>query len=270
MVERGGTVRVVKNGAVLPTPFIDVSDEIGGGGERGLLSIAFAPDYAVSGLVYSFATLPNGTLDDLGAPRGARRRRRPTPAIAPSSASRTPPRNHNGGQLQFGPDGYLYIGVGDGGSGSQRPDHEHPARQDPAHQPARGGRLHRPAGSALRAERRARDLRLRPPQPVAVLVRQPHGRSPHRRRRRHMTGRRSTSSRPASRPARTSAGPAWRARTSGPAAALLPAPSRRSTSTRTTPRTARSAAASSPATPRCRRSPAATSSPTTAARASSA
>jgi hypothetical protein len=49
VVERGGRVRVVRNGAVLPTPFIDVSDETSTGGERGLLSIAFAPDYAVSG-----------------------------------------------------------------------------------------------------------------------------------------------------------------------------------------------------------------------------
>ena len=76
VVERGGTVRVLKNGALLPTPFINVTDEVGEGGERGLLSLAFAPDYAISGLVYTFATQPNGTLVVLGAPRRARRRRR--------------------------------------------------------------------------------------------------------------------------------------------------------------------------------------------------
>ncbi len=116
VVERTGTVRVVKNGVVLPTPFIDVSDEISVDGERGLLSIAFAPDYAVSGLVYSFATLKNsGTLvvwEHHAAPgadvtdAGHR-----TVLSIPHNAN-----NHNGGQLQFGPDGYLYIGVGDGGS----------------------------------------------------------------------------------------------------------------------------------------------------------
>jgi glucose/arabinose dehydrogenase len=112
VIEREGTVRVVKNGAVLPTPFIDVSDEIGGGGERGLLSIAFAPDYAVSGLMYAFATQPNGTLvvwEFLAAPGAdvANAGHRTVLSI-PHSAP-----NHNGGQLQFGPDGYLYIGVGD-------------------------------------------------------------------------------------------------------------------------------------------------------------
>jgi glucose/arabinose dehydrogenase len=117
VVERGGTVRVVKNGVLLPTPFINVSDEIGLGGERGLLSIAFAPDYAISGLVYSFATLPTGTLvvwEHHAAPgadvtdAGHR-----LVLSIPHTAT-----NHNGGQLQFGPDGYLYIGVGDGGSGA--------------------------------------------------------------------------------------------------------------------------------------------------------
>jgi glucose/arabinose dehydrogenase len=117
VVERTGTVRVVKNGVVLPTPFIDVSDEISTDGERGLLSIAFAPDYAVSGLVYSFATLKgSGTLVVWEHHAG--------PASDVTDAGhRTvlsiphPADNHNGGQLQFGPDGYLYVGVGDGGGG---------------------------------------------------------------------------------------------------------------------------------------------------------
>jgi glucose/arabinose dehydrogenase len=115
VVEREGTVRVVKNGVVLPTPFLDVTDEIGGGGERGLLSIAFAPDYAVSGLVYAFATQPNGTLVvwEFHAAPGAdvTDAGHFTVLSIPHSAT-----NHNGGQLQFGPDGYLYIGVGDNGN----------------------------------------------------------------------------------------------------------------------------------------------------------
>jgi glucose/arabinose dehydrogenase len=117
VVEREGTVRVVKDGVVLPTPFINVADEIGGGGERGLLSIAFAPDYAVSGLVYAFATQTNGTLvvwEFLAAPGAdvANAGHRTVISIA------HPATNHNGGQLQFGPDGYLYIGVGDNGNSS--------------------------------------------------------------------------------------------------------------------------------------------------------
>ena len=115
VVERGGTVRVVKDGVVLPTPFLDVSGEISTQDERGLLSIAFAPDYAISGLVYAFGTLTNGTLtvwEFHAAPNSdvADAGHRTVLSIPHSAA------NHNGGQLQFGPDGYLYIGVGDGGS----------------------------------------------------------------------------------------------------------------------------------------------------------
>ena len=115
VVERGGTVRVVKNGVVLPAPFLDVSAEISTQDERGLLSIAFAPDYAISGLVYAFGTLPNGTLTvwEFHAAPGAdvADAGHRTVLSIPHSAA-----NHNGGQLQFGPDGYLYIGIGDGGS----------------------------------------------------------------------------------------------------------------------------------------------------------
>ena len=116
VVERGGTVRVLENGALLPNPFINVTDEVGEGGERGLLSLAFAPDYAISGLVYTFATQPNGTLvvwEHHAAPG----------ADVADAGHRLvlsiphPATNHNGGQLQFGPDGYLYIGIGDGASG---------------------------------------------------------------------------------------------------------------------------------------------------------
>jgi glucose/arabinose dehydrogenase len=119
VVERGGRVRVVRAGTVLDTPFIDVSDETSTGGERGLLSIAFAPDYAVSGLVYSFFTLANGDLmvaEHHAAPGGdvTDAGHRQVLRIA------HPASNHNGGQLQFGPDGYLYVGVGDGGAGNAR------------------------------------------------------------------------------------------------------------------------------------------------------
>jgi glucose/arabinose dehydrogenase len=113
VVERGGTVRVVKDGSILATPFLDVSSEISTQDERGLLSIAFAPDYAISGLVYAFGTLTNGTLTvwEFHAAPGAdvADAGHRTVLSIPHTAA-----NHNGGQLQFGPDGYLYIGVGDG------------------------------------------------------------------------------------------------------------------------------------------------------------
>ena len=117
VVERSGTVRVVQNGAISPTPFIDVSSEIGLGGERGLLSIAFAPDFAISGLVYADATLTTGTIViwEFHAAAGAGTA---DPGHRLVLSIPHPATNHNGGQLQFGPDGYLYIGVGDGGSGA--------------------------------------------------------------------------------------------------------------------------------------------------------
>ena len=118
VVERGGTVRVVKNGVVLPTPFIDISADVGAlTGERGLLSLAFAPDYAVSGLFYTFATQSNGTLViwQFHAAPGADVADLGHTTVLSIAHSAT---NHNGGQLQFGPDGYLYIGVGDNATGA--------------------------------------------------------------------------------------------------------------------------------------------------------
>jgi glucose/arabinose dehydrogenase len=119
VVEKAGRIAIVSNGHKLAAPFLDISQEVGSSGsEQGLLSVAFAPDYASSGLFYVYYTDPSGDLhvDQL-------RRSATNPDVAdPGSARRVlsiehhlyP--NHNGGQLQFGPDGYLYLGVGDGGS----------------------------------------------------------------------------------------------------------------------------------------------------------
>ena len=259
-------MRVVKNGVVLPTPFIDVSDEIGGGGERGLLSIAFAPDYAVSGLVYAFATQLNGTLvvwQFHAAPGAdvADAGHHPVLSI-PHSAT-----NHNGGQLQFGPDGYLYIGIGDNAQlGATARTSTILLGKILRIVPHPGSGVHDPAGPAVRARCRARDLRLRLPQSVALLVRLADRRSADRRRRRQqLGGDRPAPGRPGAR--RELRLDVLRGHPPARAPAPLPAPSRRSTSTRTTPPTARSPAATSRATRRSPRSPAATSSPTTAARA---
>jgi glucose/arabinose dehydrogenase len=116
VVEQGGTVRIVRGGRTLEKPFLDVSDAISSGGERGLLSLAFAPDYAQSGLFYVYYTDPEGDA------RVVEYRRRSADEADPNSARqviRFPDfePNHNGGLALFGPDDLLYIGTGDGGGG---------------------------------------------------------------------------------------------------------------------------------------------------------
>jgi len=113
VVQRGGSVVVLRDGRRAGT-FLHVSTTTDG--ERGLLSMAFAPDYARSGLVYVYYTDPSGTIriDEFHARPNANR-------VDPGSQRNVlsiphPESNHNGGQLEFGPDGLLYIGVGDGGS----------------------------------------------------------------------------------------------------------------------------------------------------------
>jgi glucose/arabinose dehydrogenase len=128
VVQQTGRIRVVRNGTVLTTDFLNLTNTIRFGGERGLLGLAFAPDYASSGRF--FVNFTNEDSDTVVA----RFTRSSDPLIAnPSSrfdlqleGSRRvitqPFDNHNGGHLAFGPDGYLYIGLGDGGSGND-PDH---------------------------------------------------------------------------------------------------------------------------------------------------
>ena len=116
VVERGGRIRVLVNGRMRGRPFLDISGAVSSGGERGLLSMAFAPDYARSGRFYVDYTDRNGHSRIVEY-------RRATPERAdPRSArllifQRQPEPNHNGGLLLFGPDGHLYIGFGDGGGG---------------------------------------------------------------------------------------------------------------------------------------------------------
>ena len=123
VVEQGGRIRVVRNGATLPTAFLDLTSLVLSGGERGLLSMAFAPDYASTGRFYVYYTARSPA----GQVVIAEYRRSPNPDVADSTTARPvltiphPLSNHNGGQLQFGPDGYLYIGTGDGG-GANDPD----------------------------------------------------------------------------------------------------------------------------------------------------
>ncbi len=124
VVEGPGTIRLVKNGVTQPTPFLDISADVWdgseGGCECGLFSMAAAPDYASSGRFYVFYTR-----DEPGPNHFLRieefRRSASNPDVASPGSRRIVLEiphlegdNHNGGQLNFGPDGHLYIQVGDG------------------------------------------------------------------------------------------------------------------------------------------------------------
>lgn len=120
VAEKRGVVKIIKNGSVLPTPFLDLSTQVNSfGAEQGLLGIAFPPAFSTKKYFYVDYTARTGVGDTVIA-------RIPVTANAdvanPAGAAtvlgvRQPFVNHNGGQLAFGPDGLLYIGMGDGGSG---------------------------------------------------------------------------------------------------------------------------------------------------------
>jgi glucose/arabinose dehydrogenase len=123
VVEQGGRIRVVENGVLQATDFLDLRGSISAGGERGLLGMALSPDYATSGRFYVNFTNPQG---HTVIARFVRATSTP-PTANPSSRFDLrwpsglryivqPYANHNAGNLAFGPDGYLYIGLGDGGS----------------------------------------------------------------------------------------------------------------------------------------------------------
>lgn len=117
VVEQPGTIRVYEQGALKAQPFLDIRDRVRFGGERGLLSVAFHPQYAENGRFFV-----NYTRQPDGATVIAEYRVSDNPNTAERGSERVmlvieqPFPNHNGGQLQFGPDGTLYIGMGDGGA----------------------------------------------------------------------------------------------------------------------------------------------------------
>jgi glucose/arabinose dehydrogenase len=114
VVEQPGRIRVVENGRLSSQPFLDITSAVQSGGEQGLLSVAFHPDYADNGLFYVDYTDLNGDtrvveFEARGGEAPGRKRE--------LLFVEQPYANHNGGQLAFGPDGRLYVGMGDGGSG---------------------------------------------------------------------------------------------------------------------------------------------------------
>jgi glucose/arabinose dehydrogenase len=143
IVEKTGAIRIVKDGAVLPDPFLNLSAQVSGGGEQGLLGLAFDPDYASNGRLFVHYT------DPAGQTRVSRflvsaDPDRADPATEQMLLTASQPfANHNGGQLTFGPDGFLYLGLGDGG-----------ASNDPE---GRGQSLADLLGSILRIDARTGD-----------------------------------------------------------------------------------------------------------------
>lgn len=118
VVEKAGVIKIVKDGALLPTPFLNITSLTTKGSEQGLLGLAFSPDYAASGRFYvSYTTTGGG---NAGHSVIARYHVSGDPDVAGTADTviltvNQPYSNHNGGNIVFGPDGFLYFGLGDGG-----------------------------------------------------------------------------------------------------------------------------------------------------------
>src|SRR5436309_4929416 len=120
IVEQPGRILVMKNGQVLPRPFLDIHALVAFGGGSGLLGLAFHPDFGLNGVLFVDYTRSTSHVGDTVI---ARYKAVPGSDVAdPTSAQvlmviSQPQANHNGGMVTFGPDRYLYIGMGDGGAG---------------------------------------------------------------------------------------------------------------------------------------------------------
>ncbi|MBI3771068.1 MAG: PQQ-dependent sugar dehydrogenase [Deltaproteobacteria bacterium] len=118
VVEQGGRIRIIKNGILLPTAFLAIESKVNFSGEQGLLSMAFHPDYETNGRFFVYYSNTDGDITI------ARYQVSGNPDLADDTSEKILltinhqfANNHNGGQLQFGPDGYLYAATGDGGGG---------------------------------------------------------------------------------------------------------------------------------------------------------
>ena len=235
VVEQGGTIRVVRGGEKLDTPFLDLGDRVQSGGEQGLLSMAFAPDYATSGLFYVYYTDSDGDQRVVEYKRRSEDRgrpgvRAPGHADAPTASPTTTAACCSSARTGCSTSGSATAAAaGDQhGVARQRPVAGHAAGQDPAHRPARERRRARTRSrattrSSAAPARKRRDLQLRPAQPVALLVRS-LDRRPDDRRRRPERGRGDLLRAQGQGPrARTSAGARSRATTASRPASARPA-----------------------------------------------
>jgi glucose/arabinose dehydrogenase len=117
VAEQGGLIRIVQGSAAAPAPFLDLSSLVVTGGERGLLGVAFHPDYRANGRFFVDYTRAGDGATVIAEYRVSTDPQRADPASARVLLVIPQPfENHNGGALRFGPDGLLYIGMGDGGS----------------------------------------------------------------------------------------------------------------------------------------------------------
>ncbi len=116
IVEQTGVIRVLRDGEVLDEPFLDVSEAIVAGGEQGLLGLAFHPDFARNGRFFIDYTDVNGDTVVAEVVVSEDPDRADEDSVRILLQVDQPYANHNGGQLAFGPDGFLYVALGDGGS----------------------------------------------------------------------------------------------------------------------------------------------------------
>ena len=116
IVEQTGRIRIAKNGVLLARPFLDVTALVSGDSEQGLLGLAFHPQYATNGRFFIHYTDLAGDTR-LAAYQVSSDPDSANPAETPILSVDQPYTNHNGGQIAFGPDDYLYLALGDGGSG---------------------------------------------------------------------------------------------------------------------------------------------------------
>jgi glucose/arabinose dehydrogenase len=120
VVEQPGRIKLLAPGSAVPTGFLDITDRVLSGGERGLLGLAFHPRFPSNGRFFvNYTRRPDGAtvITEFKVARG-------NPSVADPASEvmlllvAQPFPNHNGGGVEFGPDGFLYIGLGDGGAGN--------------------------------------------------------------------------------------------------------------------------------------------------------
>ncbi len=119
IVEQPGRILILKNGQLMPAPFLNIKSKVNSGGEKGLLSVAFHPDFASNRRFFVNYTAFDTNLKTVVAEYRAKTDNKDEADSEEKVVIEIdqPFGNHNGGQIQFGPDGFLYIGMGDGGSG---------------------------------------------------------------------------------------------------------------------------------------------------------